>query len=190
MNIKEEYYKNLVSQLRTTSNEKIKTDIRNETNMKYKCILSKYHLSSQQWSTLLEEEFKKYYKWYKKKDEISGDAVTKKLNNVEIKISLGSNDNKFNFVQIRPNHNIDYYLFVIYDLNKDEMTKYIIDKSEIINLILKKGEYSHGTIKRQGRITLDNIINNKYEYSLRFNCNNYEEFLSPYKKEDEYIRNL
>ena len=39
-------------------------------------------------------------------------------------------------------------------------------------MILNYGDYAHGTIKKQGEITLENMQKNMYEYSLRVNLLN------------------
>lgn len=37
----------------------------------------------------------------------------------------------------------------------------------MINLLISHGTYAHGTIKENGKITIDNIKNTIKEYSLR-----------------------
>lgn len=41
----------------------------------------------------------------------------------------------------------------------------------LLELIVKYGKYVHGTIKRNGKITRENIINNAFEYALRPSLN-------------------
>jgi len=105
-----------------------------------------------------------------------GDCV-KNNKNIEIKISLGGNisHNKFNYVQIRLNHNIDLYIFTAYLLTKQNINNmgeifiFSLKKKELINIILKYGNYSHGTKKNLGDINRKSLesINNNKEYSIR-----------------------
>ena len=94
--------------------------------------------------------------------------------NIEIKMSNGGKDNKFNYVQIRMNHECDY-LFTAYNLdlsnvdNLGELFLFKLTKNQLKPIILKYGNYAHGTIKKNGNISqedLDNKTNSK-EYSLR-----------------------
>ena len=95
--------------------------------------------------------------------------------NIEIKISLGGlRHNKFNYVQLRPNHNCNYLLTAYYvnDINyKDlgELFIFYIHKTEMHNLISKFGSYAHGTISKFGKINIKDIIDpkNNKEYALR-----------------------
>jgi len=48
----------------------------------------------------------------------SGDG-SKNGNNYEIKISIHSTRSKCNFVQIRPDHDIEYYIFIAYNMYGD-----------------------------------------------------------------------
>ena len=79
-------------------------------------------------------------------NEISGDGH-KNNKNIEIKVSFGSKDGQFNIVQIRPDHNIDYYLFVGYNLFVEDLGKtYVLYiPSEELYVTSKYGGYSHGT---------------------------------------------
>jgi hypothetical protein len=83
--------------------------------------------------------------------------------------------NKFNYVQIRLNHDIDDYLLTAYYLDKTninndgELFIFYINKKVMIDLILKHGHYAHGTIKKNGNIIYENLINvnNTSKYALR-----------------------
>jgi hypothetical protein len=95
--------------------------------------------------------------------------------NIEIKVSNGGKDNnKFNFVQIRMNHECDYILTSYYlnEKNLDilgELFIFKLNKNDIKNIILNYGSYAHGTITKLGKIAkndLDDITNDK-EYAIR-----------------------
>jgi hypothetical protein len=96
-------------------------------------------------------------------------------NFVEIKVSLGGqNRNKFNYVQIRPQHTVEYYILTAYYLDwsniidNGELFIFLIKKLDMINLLEKYGSYAHGTIKRLGKITRESILNSSnVEYALR-----------------------
>ena len=89
------------------------------------------------------------------------------------------NHTKFNYVQIRPNHDCDTYIFTAYHLSQDncksEGDLYIfkISKMDIKNLIVSYGGYAHGTIKEHGKITIESLENDKSskEYALRPSIN-------------------
>lgn len=95
--------------------------------------------------------------------------------NFEIKISTGGKDNnKFNYVQLRLNHECHYILTAYYiDKNNletlGELYIFRLNKNDIKLFILNYGEYAHGTIKKLGRITYDDLENpnNDKEYSIR-----------------------
>jgi len=96
--------------------------------------------------------------------------------NTEIKVSLGgAKFKKFNYVQIRPSHNIDNYLLTAFYLNANNIEKggelYIFNviKKDMTQLILNFGSYAHGTLKEHGVITIEELNNksNTKEYALR-----------------------
>jgi hypothetical protein len=98
--------------------------------------------------------------------------------NIELKISLGGIEhNKFNFVQIRFNHNIDYYIFISYYLNNynvninGELFIFKLNKIELWNLINKYGHYAHGTKKNLGKISINNSSNCEYAIRPKYNDN-------------------
>ena len=142
---------------------------KNEPNFLNQCILSKYYLNPSQWGKLLENSIKSNFNFKNTKDNFSGDCLTNNNLKIEIKVSLGSFNGQFNFVQIRPSHQIDYYLFVIYDCYigiHGQIYYLLIPSKELYNLIPEYGGYSHGTITKNGKITK---VDEKYEYSLRPN---------------------
>jgi hypothetical protein len=107
--------------------------------------------------------------------ECIGDC-SKDDKNTEIKVSLGgAKFKKFNYVQIRPSHNIDNYILTAFYLNALNIDKggelYIfkVIKKDMISLILNFGSYAHGTLKEHGEITIEELNNklNTKEYALR-----------------------
>jgi len=106
---------------------------------------------------------------------INGDCSLNNKN-IEIKVSLGGKTHKkFNYVQIRPNHNVDYYLLTAYYLdknnykNKGELFIFLVDKVTMMDIILHYGSYAHGTIKELGEITLESLkdVESNKEYCIR-----------------------
>ena len=93
----------------------------------------------------------------------------------ETQKSNGGNFNhKFNYVQLRLNHDCEYLLtaYYLHECNIDrngELFLFKLNKENIKLLILKYGTYAHGTIKYFGKIS-ENDLNDKYnikEYALR-----------------------
>lgn len=161
-------YNKIVTELRNKKN--YKEIINKEENFLFKCLLSKKFLSSNQYSLLIEKEIKKKLHIKNKINNISGDGIFNNLS-IEIKISFGDTLNKFHFVQIRPHYNIDYYLFMIYDINKDtfgKITWFLINSKKLYEILPLFGCYAHGSKKILGQITFNNVINNNFEYALRF----------------------
>ena len=101
--------------------------------------------------------------------DINGDCSLNNKN-IEIKVSLGGKSHKkFNYVQIRPNHNVDYYLDKNNYKNCGELYIFLVNKITLIDIILHYGSYAHGTIKELGEITSDTLhdFQSNKEYSLR-----------------------
>jgi|SaaInl5LU_22_DNA_1037371.scaffolds.fasta_scaffold45750_4 hypothetical protein len=94
---------------------------------------------------------------------------------LEIKVSLGGKDrNKFNYVQIRPSHDIDYYILTAYHLDyttiddNGELFIFLIEKPVMVDLLAKHSSYAHGTKAKLGKISRESIMNNTdAEYALR-----------------------
>ena len=95
--------------------------------------------------------------------------------NIEIKVSNGGqNNNKFNYVQIRTNHDCEYLFtaYYVHSSNIDSLGELFIfrlTKNDIKPIILKYGGYAHGTVKKLGIITQTDLedCDNKKEYALR-----------------------
>lgn len=109
------------------------------------------------------------------KENNSSACIEHNQTNFEIKVSNGGKENnKFNYVQLRMNHNCAYIL-TAYHINYDnietegELFIFKLTKINIKIIILKYGGYAHGTKQKLGKISeddLENPINNK-EYSIR-----------------------
>lgn len=132
-------------------------------------------LSGQFTGSVLEKYIKLKYKMIKNSASLcEGDLKCNKIN-FEIKTSNGGKENdRFNFVQLRLNHNCEY-IFTAYHIdyktldNLGELYIFKISKENIKPLIVKYGGYAHGTTGTLGEITLDDLNNtdNSKEYALR-----------------------
>jgi len=95
--------------------------------------------------------------------------------NIEIKASNGGKENnRFNYVQLRMNHQCEYILTAYYigyeNLDSlGELFIFQLKKEDIKPLIMKYGGYAHGTIGELGEITIEDLndTNNQKEYALR-----------------------
>jgi hypothetical protein len=138
------------------------------------CVINK--LSAQQYGPLLEKYIRIKKNYVKNTaSECNGD-VSKDNKNVEVKVSLGgAKHKKFNFVQFRASHDIHYYILTAYHLTNEnvetggEMFVFNVPKNDMINIIATYGGYAHGTIKKLGEITIDDLKDekNKKEYAIR-----------------------
>ena len=109
----------------------------------------------------------------KNKSSLCNGDLRHKKTNYEIKVSNGGKEhNKFNYVQLRTNHSCEYILtaYYIHDDNIETNGELFIFKLTKKNMIIEKyGGYAHGTIKKLGKITeedLNDPRNNK-EYAIR-----------------------
>lgn len=139
-----------------------------------KCIYCKKYLSPTQWGPLLEKHIKKLFNLSNPINNISGDGLSLSNKKIEIKVSLGGSSGNFNIVQIRPDHDIDYYIILLYDLYSDSKGKeywLLIPSYKLYELIIEYGSYAHGTINKLGPINNNTIYGNNNEYALRFNPN-------------------
>lgn len=106
-----------------------------------------------------------------KSSKCNGDLKFKNIN-IEIKTSNGGKENnKFNYVQLRLNHNCVYILTAYYidytNLNNlGELYIFKLNKENIKLLILNHGSYAHGTTNKLGKINMKDLnnINNTKEY--------------------------
>ena len=94
---------------------------------------------------------------------------------LELKVSNGGqSNNKFNYVQMRMNHICEYLLTAYYiDYSNlatgGELYIFRLKKDDLRELILNFGGYAHGTLKKLGKITSDDLANteNDKEYAIR-----------------------
>jgi hypothetical protein len=132
-------------------------------------------LSGQVSGPLIEHYIKEKYCMIKNNaSRCNGDLQYNKIN-YEIKISNGGKENnKFNYVQLRMNHDC-VYIFTAYYISVDniesegELFIFKLNKEDVKRLIFAFGGYAHGTVKKLGEITeveLNNSANDK-EYSIR-----------------------
>jgi hypothetical protein len=135
------------------------------------CLLSGNNLSAQSYGKLLENVLKRSLNIDKQFDEVSGDGVCVNGKKVEIKISIQGASDQFNFVQIRPDHEVDAYIFSTYDIENESLF-YYIDKNKMMEILGDFGSFAHGTVKVNGEIDRQSIIDNlgmNYEYAIRPN---------------------
>lgn len=176
MDIENEYLlSTIVSDMRaadTKNKQYILEKIGKQKTLTGKCIMARKYLSPQ--STDLEKICKIDLKIDDPINETSGDGH-KNGNNYEIKASIHAINSKLNYVQIRPDHNVDYYIFIAYNMyTKNDIGQAYIFKvpSNIVyELIVLYGGYAHGTKSALGPITNENIKGRNCEYALRCNPN-------------------
>jgi hypothetical protein len=153
-----------------------KDEIIKQTTLKDAHIYCKINeISGQIAGLLIEHYIKNKYGMIKNSASMcSGDLMHQDIS-LEIKMSLGGkNNNKFNYVQLRMNHNC-HYLLTAYYLdkmnvdNRGELFVFRLSKNQIKPLILQYGEYAHGTIHKLGEISQTDLDdnNNSKEYALR-----------------------
>jgi hypothetical protein len=166
----------LLQRILDTSKIIHKIEILKEVNIKDAHIYCKINnLSGQITGPLIEYYIKTKYNMLKNGASLCLGDLKHNEANIEIKVSNGGKDNnKFNYVQLRMNHNCEYLLTAYY-LNESniesfgELFVFRLTKNDIKPIILKYGGYAHGTIAKLGPITqedLDNSNNDK-EYALR-----------------------
>ncbi|AET72877.1 hypothetical protein PGAG_00423 [Phaeocystis globosa virus 12T] len=137
-----------------------------------KCIIARNYLTPQ--STDFEIICKKDLKIGPPLNETSGDG-NKNGVNYEIKTSIHAHKSKINFVQIRPDHNVDYYILIAYNMYDNEYFGnahiFRVPSNELYSLIIRYGGYAHGTCSKLGEIRFDNIKGRNCEYALRCDPN-------------------
>lgn len=154
-----------------------KDEILKKESLKYAhlyCILK--NVSAQEYGPLLENYIIVKKSFTKNTASLCIGDCTKDEKSVEIKASLGGKKHdRFNWVQLRPSHEIDYYLFTAYHLCNEnieqhgELYIFRLSKENMVDLIVSFGGYAHGTKKEYGKITKESLkdVNNKKEYALR-----------------------
>jgi hypothetical protein len=153
-----------------------KAEILSQESLKDAHIYCKINnLTGQESGPLLENYIKNKYNMEKNEPSSCTGDLNCNQQNIEIKISNGGKDNKkFNYVQLRMNHKCDYIFTAYYldyiNLNQTgELFIFRLNKEEIKKLIIKYGSYAHGTIKKLGKISKNDLDkhNNDKEYALR-----------------------
>lgn len=142
--------------------------IKNIDDFKNFSAYSKKYLSSQEYSTIAENKLKQIFKLNNAINNLSRDAEKNK-NNIEIKFSIESSKYSYNFVQLRPHHNLHFYLFSTYSYTDDNLNFYLLNSNDINDLIIKYGGYAHGG-KNFGEIKTNfcnNLKTKEIEYALR-----------------------
>jgi len=99
------------------NNKKIIERISKEKSLTGKCILARFFLSPQ--STEFETIIRNDLEINLPLNNNCGDGC-KNGKKYEIKCSIHSKKSLVNFVQIRPCHNIDYYILVFYNMYKND----------------------------------------------------------------------
>ena len=147
--------------------EQIIEKIVNEPTLVGKCVYIRYLLSPQ--STTFEIICRQDLNIDNPINETSGDG-SKNGNNFEIKGSFHAKKSRFNFVQIRPDHTIDYYILVVYNMHEEGIGRAYIFKvpsNDLYHLVVEYGGYAHGTKSELGEITFENMKGRGCEYALR-----------------------
>jgi len=138
------------------------------------CIVNK--ISGQKYGGLLEMYFRMKFGYQKNNAKDCTGDCSKDGKNSEIKVSLGGGKHlKFNYVQIRPNHDCDFYILTAFSLTDEnveeegELYIFRVPKEEVKKLVVAYGGYAHGTNKEHGAITISKMENenNNCEYALR-----------------------
>jgi|UniRef100_A0A6C0IQR4 hypothetical protein len=159
-------------------NDKLLEKIRSQTSLLGMCIMARSYLNPQSLKNI-EMIIKEHLEIGPAQNETSGDGM-KNDNNYEIKVSIHAKKSKLNFVQIRPDHMVDFYIFVaynMYDKGNNSLGKAHIMKipsSELYKIVVDYGGYAHGTTDILGAITKDNMKGRGCEYALRCNPNSKE----------------
>lgn len=137
------------------------------------CIVN--NISSQKYGLLLEKFIQIKFNYIKNNSENCIGDCSKDGKNCEIKVSLGgTNHRKFNYVQIRPSHDCDIYILTAYYLSDEninsegELYIFKLPKSKIKEIIISYGGYAHGTIQKNGRITMESLNDKIILKSMQF----------------------
>lgn len=133
-----------------------------------KCLIFRKYTSPQ--STEAEKLIRNDLNLDKPLNNNSGDGIKNNIR-YEIKVSIHDKKCNVNIRQIRPHHTVDFYIIVALNLFEGEMGEAFIFKIpalELYKLIAEHGGYTHGTVDKNGPITLESILHNKnlFEYSL------------------------
>ena len=133
------------------------------------------NLSGQFTGPVLEKYIQKKYNMTKNNASLCNGDLQCDDANYEIKASNGGKENnKFNYVQLRMNHNCEYILTAYYICyhnleNLGELFIFKLNKENLKSLIVNYGGYAHGTIGELGKITIEDLndVTNQKEYAIR-----------------------
>jgi hypothetical protein len=163
-----------------------KLEILKEKDLKMAHIYCKINnLPGNLFGNLIEFYIQKKYKMKKNKSSLlRGDLFSPKNNtNYEVKASNGGiNNDIFSYGQIRLTHKCEYIL-TAYHINKlnlynlGELYIFKLNKNNIKNLIIKYGNYSHGTIAKFGKINKKLNLNKEYSLIIKYNNKCWHELL-------------
>lgn len=133
-----------------------------------KCVLFRKYTSPQ--STDSEKLIRHDFNIGNPADAVSGDGMKNGVN-YEIKVSIHDTKCKTNIRQIRPHHNVDFYIIMAFNVfggDRGEAHVFKVPSEKIYELVLEYGGYTHGTVKRNGVITAESIRDKTtdFEYSL------------------------
>ena len=162
-----------MSKKRKAAEVLLNTDIKSVADYKLYLAVGSLYIPSQSRGKVFENKIKKYFGFNSPLDKTSGDLEKYKLN-IEVKVSLEGKEQKMSALQIRPDHTIDFYLFQYYSHTTDTLHTMMIPSEEVYKLVGLYGGYTHGTIDKQGEITITSLKDNYgkgYEYSLHATTN-------------------
>jgi hypothetical protein len=133
-----------------------------------KCVLFRKYTSPQ--STDSEKLLRHDFNIGKPVDAVSGDGMKNGVN-YEIKVSIHDTKCKTNIRQIRPHHNVDYYIIMAFNVfggKRGEAHVFKVPSEKIYVLVFEYGGYTHVNVKRNGVITTESIRDKStdFEYSL------------------------
>jgi hypothetical protein len=139
-------------------------------NLLEKCVIWREFVVPSAAKTI-EQYIKKNLGIKEPENKVSGDGK-KGDNKYEIKVSIHSKDGSVNIVQIRPHHDVNYYIVITMNLFDRGGKAYClkIPAKDMYDLLPEYGGYAHGTICEYGEITPESIEGNKdsqCEYALR-----------------------
>ena len=168
--------KNQLQHILNLSTIKHSLEILKEESVKNAHIYCKINqLSGQVTGPLIELYLKEKYNMIKNNASLCIGDLQHNNVNIEVKASNGGkNNNKFNYVQLRMNHDCEYLLTAYYISQKNidtmgELFIFKIKKETLRELILQHGGYAHGTVAQLGRITIQDLedVTNDKEYAIR-----------------------
>ena len=151
----------------------LKDQAKSEQNLLHKCIRCKHCMSSSEYGPELEKFLKVHFQINRPLNSTSGDGHIQQKN-IEIKVSLGDKEGNLSFVQIRPDHQVDHYLLLAYNLQSGTIGSVhllLVPAEKIYELLPQYATYAHGTVDVLGQITADNIYGRNCEYAIRPNPN-------------------